>query len=149
MDVFEFLEVEHHRIEEQLDEFVASYNQMSNAKRFERTALILDEIKRHFGHQNSFLSHICNEQDAECLKECLSDRKNIIDAMDSLLMSHVDDADFREELRKLLLSFDTHLKHYRDTLFADFRQQLSPQELRNMDSQADDWMLGSAPGSRF
>ena len=124
------------------------HNQNVNAKRLERTALILDEIKRHFGHQKSFLSHMSNEQDAECLKKCQRS-KTLIDAVDSLLMSHVDDADFREELRKLLVSFDTHLKHYSDTQFAGFRQQLSPQELRNMDSRPDDWMLGSAFGSRF
>lgn len=149
MNVFEILKAEHHRIEQQLDEFVASYDQMSNAKRFERSSLIFDEIKRHFVHQETVLSHISSEKDAECLEECLRDRKNIIAAMDNLLMSHVDDADFREGLRVLLARFDEHLKHSEDKLFANFRQQLSAQELRNLDERAADWMLGSTFGSRF
>jgi len=150
MDVFTYLEAEQQRIQQQLQEFISSYDQMPNEKRFERAALILGEIRRLLEHQKSLVSRISNDdKDTYFLKECLTDRENIVEAMDNLLMSHVDDSDFREGLRQLLRRFDTHLKHYQDKLFVAFRQQLSPQELRNMDSQATDWMLGSAFGSRF
>ncbi len=150
MDVFKYLEAEHQRIQQQLDEFIVSYNQMSNPKRFERSSLIFDEIKRHFEHETTVVSRISNEdKDTALLKECSADKSKINDAMDNLLMSHVNDLDFKEGLCDLLNRFDTHLEHYQDIPFVLFRQQLSRQELRCMDSQATDWMLGSAFGSRF
>jgi hypothetical protein len=150
MDIFLFIETEQQRIEQQLDEFIASYHQMTNEKRFERASLIVDEIRRHLEHEKTFVSRISNEnKDTKFLNECLKNKEEIMDAMDFLLMSHVDDVDFREGLRKLLERFDAHLEHYNDKLFVAFRQQLSSQELASMNSQATDWMLGSEFGSRF
>jgi len=150
MDVFKYLEAEHQRIKQQLDEFIASYNQMSDPKRFERSSLIFDELKSHFEHETNLVSRISNDdKDTVFLKECLSDRENIVDAMDFLLMSHVDDVDYKQGLGELLLRFDAHLAHYKDRPFVAFREQLSLQELRTLDSQATDWMLGSSFGSRF
>ncbi len=145
MDVFELLEAGHHRIEQQLAEFIADYDQMSNAKKLERASLIFGEITKHFKHQESLISTVSNDQNVKqpFIDECLKDRKNITDAKDNLLMSHVDDADFSDGLRALLGRFDAHLKHYANKLFVEFRQQMSPQEVRTMDSQATEWMLGS------
>lgn len=148
MDAFIFLQMEHERIEQQLDEFIESFDQMTNEKRFECTSLIFDEIKKHFTHQQSLLSRSSDDV-AEFLTECSKDQNDIVEAMNDLLMSHVDDLNFGTELRKLSKSFDVHLKHYRDKLFVQYREQLSTQELRCMDSQVTDWMLGSTPANRF
>src|SRR6202022_2486979 len=124
--------------------------QMSDPKRFERSSLIFDEVKRHFEHESTVISHVSNDdKDTVFLAECLSDRERIIDAMDNLLMSHVNDLDYKNGLRDLLRRFDMHLAHYQGNLFVAFREQLSLQELRMMDSQATDWMLGSPFGRRF
>jgi len=150
MDIFLFLETEQQRIEQQLDEFISSYTQMTNPKRFERASLIVDEIRRHLEHQKTLVLRISNdEKDTKFLLESLKRREDIIDAIDFLLMSHVDDVDYQDGLRRLLDRFNEHLKHYKNKLFCAFRKQLSPQELGNLNSQATDWMLGSSFGSRF
>jgi hypothetical protein len=148
MDAFIFLQMEHERIEQQLDEFSGSFDQMTNAKRFECTSLILDEIKKHLAHQKSLIAG-SSDNVTEFLTECAQDQSDIDEAMNNLLMSHVDDLNFGTGLRRLLHSFDNHLKHYREILFVQYREQLSPQEQRCMDSQVSNWMLGSTPVNRF
>ena len=145
MNAFEFLETDHQRIEKQLGEFIAGYDLLSKPVKFGRASLIFGEIQKHFEREESLLSKPSHEKDADQAfnDECLRDRKNIVDAMDNLLMSHVDDSDFSDGLRALLEPFEAHLRHYADKLFVRFRQRLSPQELRTMDSQATNWMLGS------
>jgi hypothetical protein len=148
MNIFELLEADHQRIDQQLGEFITCYDQVSNAERFERASLVFDEIRKHFERQESLFPSTFNETEADqaLMKECLKDRKDINDALDNLLMSHVDDSDFTAGLRALLEGFHAHLRHYADKLFVEFRQQLSPQVLRTMNSQATDWML--RPGKR-
>src|SRR4029450_7352266 len=145
MDAFKLLEAEHHQIEQQLGEFIAGYDEMSNPRRLERAKLIFSEITKHFEHQQALFRSVskAKEADRSFVEECFRDRKDIIDAMDNLLMSHVDDDDFSQGLRALLARFDAHLKQYADKLYVQFRQQLSVQELRAMDSQASEWALGS------
>lgn len=142
MEAFALLKADDHRIERQLGELIADYERMSIAQRFEQASLIFWEIKEHFKHQESVLASTSIDKvtDKGFTDECLEDRKDIVDAMDNLLNSHVDDPDFNQGLRKLLGRFHAHLRHFADK---SFRQKLSPQQLSTINSQAVEWMQGS------
>lgn len=144
MDAFALLEDDHHRIEKQLSDFIADYDQMSNVDRFARASVIFQQTRKHFERQKDFLLKAATEKGALAfVEECLQDRKNIVDAMDNLLMSHVDDTDFSDGLRAFLRRFDEHIRHSDEKLYIEFRQQLFPRELQIMDSSATEGMLGS------
>ncbi len=143
MDVFKYLDLDHRRIDQQLRSLIEHYDQWPIREVFDKSVRIFDEIRHHFERQESLLcASIRGMPDAEKLmNECLLDRKNIQAEIDSLLMSHVDDADFKDELRALLTKIDKHIQLSHETLYVKLQECLSPEALLDLEGEFEQMIL--------
>jgi len=143
MDAFRFLELDHCRIDHQLRSLIDNYDQWTIREVFDKSVRVFDEIRQHFARQELLLcANIREMADTQKLmNQCLSDRKRIQEEIDSLLMSHVDDADFKEELRALLKKIDEHIQFSHKKLYSDLQERLSPQARLDLDTRFEQMML--------
>lgn len=143
MDVFKYLDLDHQRIDQQLRTLIEHYDQWPIRKVFDKSVRIFDEVRHHFELQESLLcSSIRGMSDAQkMMNQCLLDRKNIQAEIDGLLMSHVDDADFKEQLQTLLMKIDNHIRLSHETLYVKLRECLSPKALLDLEVEFEQMIL--------
>lgn len=143
MDVFKYLDLDHQRIDQQLRTLIEHYDQWPIQEVFDKSVRIFDEVRHHFELQESLLcSSIRGMPDAQkMMNQCLLDRKNIQAEIDSLLMSHVDDADFKEQLQALLMKIDSHIRLSHETLYVKLREGLSPKALLDLEVEFEQMIL--------
>ncbi len=143
MDAFEYLELDHCRIDQQLRSLIDNYDHWPIREVFDKSVRIFDEIRHHFARQESLLCASIRgmANSRKLMSQCLADRESIQAEIDNLLMSHVDDADFKEELRALLEKIDKHIQFFHETLYSNLQERLSPQARLDLDTKFEQMML--------
>jgi hypothetical protein len=108
MNICDYLDDGNRRIQRQLHEILENFYDWSTDVKFEHVCRALDEVDKHFEWQDTvLLSVIDSEGSSGDVQACLEERKKIQDRTERLLMSHVDDTDFVESLKRLLREIDS------------------------------------------
>lgn len=92
---------------------------------------MFDAIAKHFEKQETFI--LAEIQDYPSMQstvaECLKDRKGILDAIDDLVMDHIDSSEFRANLGKLLKAVRKHITFSDEELYKAIRANVPEQNL--------------------
>ena len=131
MDLFKYFEEEHKYIEERLSELEQNYESWSAERVFVRATRMFDAITKHFEKQETFiLAEIRDYPSMQAtISECLKDRKSILDAIDDLVMDHIDSREFRGNLGKLLEAVRKHITFSDEELYKAIRANLPEKNL--------------------
>lgn len=135
MDIFQYFDAGNRRIEEQLREILRNGHCWSNQILFDRISHVFSEIKEHCELQEHLVQSMSRHGNRQTVETCLADRKGITEQMDNLLMSHIDDEDFRPGLRKLLTKMEQHITTSHDKLFSEAKIAIPADEIEEMNSR--------------
>ena len=144
MDVFQYFEEEHKYIEERLAELEHNYKDWSAERVFVRATKMIDAITKHFDKQESLvISELKQYQElAPVISECLVDRKNIMEAIDDLLMDHIDSHEFRGNIGKLLKAVRQHISFSDHKLYQAIKANVPAEKLSELNEAVKTRMFG-------
>lgn len=131
MDLFKYFEEEHKYIEERLAELETNYEQWSAERVFVRATRMFDAIMKHFDKQETLILAELRDYPAmqTVIEDCLKDRKKILDAVDDLVMDHIDSLEFRGNVGKLLKLVRDHITFSDEELYKAIRANVPEQNL--------------------
>ncbi|MDP3509255.1 MAG: hemerythrin domain-containing protein [Candidatus Melainabacteria bacterium] len=143
MDLFNYFEEEHKYIEERLSELEENYESWSAERVFVRATKMFEAIAKHFEKQESFvLEEIRNYPSMQTvIAECIKDRKIILDAIDDLLMDHIDSSEFRGNLGKLLKAVRRHITFSDEELYKAIRANVPEKNLSALNNAVKEKMF--------
>jgi hemerythrin-like domain-containing protein len=143
MDLFNYFEEEHKYIEERLSELEENYESWSAERVFVRATKMFEAIAKHFEKQESFvLEEIRNYPSMQTvIAECIKDRKIILDAIDDLLMDHIDSSEFRGNLGKLLKAVRRHITFSDEELYKAIRANVPEKNLLALNNAVKEKMF--------
>lgn len=131
MDLFNYFEEEHKYIEEHLAELEQNYEKWPAERVFVRSTKMFDAITKHFDKQETLILAEIRDYPSmrDTITECLQDRKGILDAIDDLVMDHIDTPEFRANLGKLLKAVRKHISFSDERLYKAMRSNVSEQKI--------------------
>lgn len=144
MDIFQYFEEEHTFIEERLSELEHNYKDWSAERVFVRATKMIDAITKHFDKQESMVISELKQYEAlnAVIAECLVDRKHILDAIDDLLMDHIDSHEFRGNIGKLLKAVRQHISFSDHRLYQAIRANVPAEKLAELNEAVKTRMFG-------
>lgn len=143
MDLFQYFEEEHKFIEERLYELEKDYDKWSAERVFVRSTKMFDAIQKHFDKQETLiLKEIGNVPEMQdIVGECLSDRKQIVEAIEDLVMDHIDSNEYRSNLSKLLKSIRRHISFSDEKLYQSIREHVPADKLKSLNDAVKEEMF--------
>ncbi len=144
MDIFSYFEEENADIEKKLSDVTTNYNSYSTEEVFDRVKVICDSIMAHLKKQeNLLLANIDKTpQITQVLEECQKDRARIEEEIGQLVMIHVNEPEYDDNLAKLLKVIEQHIAFSR-TFYSKLKQVVPAAQLEKVNEQLSQLVLHS------
>lgn len=144
MDIFSYFDDETHDIEKKLDDVVKNYQHYSTELVFDKVKVICDSIMAHLKKQeNLLLANIDkNEKIDPVLTECQTDRAKVEEEIGQLVMIHVNEPQYDEQLAKLLKVIRQHIDFSR-SFYARLKESVPEAQIEKVNDQLNQLVLHS------
>lgn len=137
MDIFTYFQADHANMEKKLNELTENYSQLSAAQVHDKALRIFDAISAHFEKQEELM--LSSIKDIESLqpvvKDCLADRKNIMDEIEDAVNIHIDDPDFNKQMKRILKLIENHVKFSDHDLYDKIKDQVPEEVLEKINDR--------------
>ena len=145
MDIFSYFEDENRDIEKKLEDVTRNYKSYSTEEVFDKVKVICDSIMAHLKKQeNLLLANIDKTpQITKVLEECQTDRAKIEEEIGQLVMIHVNEPEYDDNLAKLLKVIEEHISFSR-RFYARLKEVVAPAQLEKVNEQLNQMILHSA-----
>jgi hypothetical protein len=145
MDIFSYFEEENRDIEKKLQDVTANYNSYTTEQVFDKVKVVCDSIMAHLKKQeNILLANIDKTPQIEdILIECQKDRANVEEEIGQLVMIHVNEPAYDDNLAKLLKAVEQHIAFSR-RFYAKLKESISASQLEKVNEQLTQLVLHSA-----
>ena len=130
MNIFAFFQEEQQDIDEKLRYVTENYATLTREEVFDKVKYIGDAVTGHLKKQEKLLlAHIEKSEKVQPFLEAVQkDRANLEEELGQLVMVHVDEPEYQECLKRLLLIFDDHIK-FSNEMYEKLKEFLSAQDL--------------------
>lgn len=143
MNVFSYLKEDASFIANGLHDTTLHYSEWPQERVFKETQRELTAIENHFEKEALLTEHLVHETEIKpLLKQAEDERTTITDAIESLVMIHVDEPGFEQGLEDLTLKFDHYRKFCDSTLYPIVRDHLLSSDLARINAKFQDLVLG-------
>lgn len=136
MNVFELLSDDSAHTSARLREAASCYSEWTFDRVFESTKKSLESIKQHLDKEQLLLNNLKKTAGLEEVVSKFSEqKKDILSEMESLVMLHVDEPGFEQELEEIAAKFDAHRDYCRDTFYPAMEKSLSSSDFAHVQEQ--------------
>jgi hypothetical protein len=145
MDIFSYFDEENRDIEKKLADVTTNYKTYTTEQVFDKVKVVCDSIMAHLKKQeNLLLVNIDKTPQIETLLiDCQKDRANIEEEIGQLVMIHVNEPEYDDNLAKLLKAIEQHIAFCRG-FYAKLKETVSPEQLEKVNEQLTQLVLHSA-----
>ncbi len=141
MNIFDFLTEEAHSVVQRFNEVVEHYPATADwtwDRAFEETKKDIDMLTAHLKKETVVESNIPDPNDvSEQMHTAAAQRKDINSSIDNVLMIHVDEAGFREGLKKIAEKLDAHTDYCSKSYYPLLMQHLPAEKLKTIQDQLE------------
>jgi hypothetical protein len=152
MNVFEFLTEEAQSVVRRLNAVVEHYPATADwtwDQAFEETKKDITMLTEHLKKETVVESNIGDAAQAlaEPMSKAAEQRKDINSSIDNVLMIHVDEAGFKEGVKKIAEKLTDHTEFCARDYYPLLQKHISANSLQNIEDQLEFSLPGAAPQS--
>lgn len=142
MDVFKYLNDDGDAIAHRLNDTVANFGEWPQERLFEETKKAFGSLEGHFDKEKMIVKNIDNSPTVVPLSEkAEADITVMKEAIDSIVMIHIDEPGFRNALISLADKFNEHRAFCRDEYYTALKDVLSATDKEHVNAQFEQMVL--------
>lgn len=142
MDAFDVLSRDSAIIAERLKETAANYSEWHFDRVFESTKKSLESIKQHFNKEKLLVNNLKDQDKAkELVDKFTNQEKSINSEIESIVMLHVDEPGFEQELETISAKFEDHRNFCDKEFYPRLEGMLTPEDMKKIDQQLEQIIL--------
>jgi len=142
MDVFKYLKDDGEAIAHRLNETVAEFAQWPQDRLFEESKKAFASLEAHFEKERMIVNNINDSEVVVPLSEKAEAQiKDMKEAIDSIVMIHIDEPGYLNALKNLAVKMNEHLRFCLDEYYPALADGLSAKDKENVNSQFENMVL--------
>ena len=142
MDIFKYLQEDGESIAHRLNQTVAEFGVWPQERLFEETKKAFSSLEGHFDKERMIVKNIDNSDVVVPLTvEAEAQIQAIKEAIDSIVMIHIDEPGFLNALQSLANKFNDHMSFCLDKYYAVLRAGLSAADKAHVNAQFEMMVL--------
>jgi len=149
VDVKKYMTEDLECIEDLLKELHDNIREWSDVKLLQKASIMFDAFHRRFALEDFLLRHVQpTEEMRAALKEFVKVRRAFREDLESLLLLHAEDPDFRAEIGKLLERVSKHMVYIKAEFDRNFLDRILTTQLANLSSDLESKVGAQSFGRR-
>jgi hypothetical protein len=129
MDVKDYMQRDFELLEKHVSDVAKAYQHQDPGVTMQRASEMFEAFSRRFSLEDFLLSKIEGRKSStDVLKTFLSRRRKVRDRLEDMLMLHVSEPDFLNEIRGILNECELHVQFLRDNFYPEFVDKLTPDQ---------------------
>ncbi len=142
MDVFKYLKDDGEAIAHRLNETVAEFAQWPQDRLFEESKKAFTSLEAHFEKEEMIVNNINDSEVIVPLSEKAGAQiKDMKEAIDSIIMIHIDEPGYLNALKNLAVKMNEHLRFCLEEYYPALASGLSAKDKENVNSQFENMVL--------
>ena len=142
MDIFKYLQDDGESIAHRLNQTVAEFGEWPQERLFEETKKAFSSLEGHFDKERMIVKNIENSDVAVPLSvKAEAQIQAIKEAIDSIVMIHIDEPGFLNALQALANKFNEHMSFCIDEYYSALRLSLSSADKAHVNAQFEQMVL--------
>ncbi len=142
MDIFKYLKDDGEAIAHRLNETVAEFAQWPQDRLFEESKKAFASLEAHFEKEKMIVNNI-NDSDliVPLSEKAGAQIKDMKEAIDSIIMIHIDEPGYLNALKNLAVKMNEHLRFCLEEYYPALAAGLSANDKENVNSQFENMVL--------